>query len=299
MFLKKLIVFFAVAGLGTACSPQHDADDEDVMESPDTIKTSVLNVGGELFSVPSPMQMALLIQKTGHEYDKSMLNATHRVNTYMTADSRALNLGVYGADLGYVSLYSQTQDAIGYLASIKQLTDKLGLSGAFDEATMKRIRDNITVKDSMLSLVSLAYRSSDAYLKDNQRAEVGSLILTGGWIESIHFALTTYKAKPSEQFRYRIAQQKQALTSLIRILGSNESSDIKKLHAQLSELAKTYDKIEFKYTYQEPRTDSIHKITYINSTTEIKVTDEVLNEIAAQIATIRAGIINTTEKKAE
>jgi len=245
------------------------------------------------------MQMALLIQKTGHEYDKSMLNATNRVNTYITADSRALNLGVYGADLGYVSLYSQTQDAIGYLASIKQLTDKLGLSSAFDEGTMKRIRENITVKDSMLSLVSLAYRSSDAYLKDNQRADVGTLILTGGWIESMHFALSTYKAKPSDQFRYRIAQQKQALTSILRILGTNESDDIKKLHSQLSDLAKTYEKIEFKYTYKEPRTDSVQKVTYINSTTEIKVTDEHLADIASQIATIRSGIINTTEKKAE
>jgi len=299
MFLKQLIVLFALAGMATSCTRQHDPEDEDVMESPDTIKTSVLNVGGELFSVPSPVQMALLIQKTGHAYDKSMLNATNKVNTYVTDDSRALNLGVYGADLGYVSLYSQSQDAIGYLASVKHLTDKLGLSSAFDEQTLKRIRDNIAVKDSMLSLVSLAYRSSDAYLKDNQRAEVGTLILTGGWIESMHFALTSYKTKPSDQFRYRIAQQKQALTSILKILGMNESPEIKELHAKMSDLAKVYDKIEFKYTYAEPRTDSAQKVTYINSSTEIKVTDEHLAEIAEKVAALRSSIINTTEKKAQ
>jgi hypothetical protein len=299
MFLKKVIVLFAVAGMAASCTRQHDTEDEGVMESPDTIKTSVLNVGGELFSVPSPMQMALLIQKTGHSYDKSMLNATNRANTYLTDDSRALNLGVYGADLGYVSLYSQSQDAIGYLASLKQLSDKLGLTSAFDERTLKRIRDNVAVKDSMLSLVSLAYRASDAYLKDNDRATIGTLILAGGWIESMHFALTSYKAKPTDQFRYRIAQQKQALSSILKILGTNESAEIKDLHSKLEDLSRTYDKIEFKYTYEEPRTDSAQKVTYINSSTEIKVTDQHLAEIAEKIAGIRSGIINTTEKKAQ
>ena len=76
---------------------------------------------------------------------------------------------MFGADLGYVSLYNQTQDALGYLGSIKQLSDKLGISAAFDGPTMERIKNNITNKDSMMVLVGIAYRASDAYLKNNER----------------------------------------------------------------------------------------------------------------------------------
>jgi hypothetical protein len=286
MSFKKLLLLALVAGTFFSCRDRHD-EEEDIMEFPDTIKTSVLNVGGELFSVPSPMQTAVLVQKTGLPYDKSVLNPASLSNKYSTDDLRALILGVYGADLGYVSIYNQSQDALGYLAAIKQLTDQLGLSAAFDPPTMQRIRDNITNKDSMMALVGLAYRASDAYLKDNQRNGIGGLILTGGWIESMHFSLSAFKARPSDQIRYRVAEQKQALSSIIKILAQNESPHAKEIGVMLQELSKVYEGITFKYTYAEPKTDTVKKVTYINSSTEITVTDEQLAAISEKIGAIR------------
>ncbi len=296
--MRQALALTVIAATFSSCGNQADADDESLMEYPDTIKTSVLNVGGELFSIPSPLQTALLVQKIGLPYDKTMLNATNLVSTYNTDELRALNLGVYGADLGYVSLYSQTQDALGYLASVKQLTDKLGLSAAFDVPTMQRLQNNITNKDSMMTLVSLAYRASDAYLKNNQRAEIGNLILTGGWIESMHFSTKAYLTNSNDQIRYRIAEQKQALSSIIRILDQTEGTQLDRLRSMLAELMKTYDGIGFRYVYEEPKTDSVKKITYINSRTEITVTDEQLKQIGSQVSAIRNMIINSTEKKA-
>ena len=298
MFIKQFLALTVIVATFTSCGNRTDADDESLMEYPDTIKTSVLNVGGELFSIPSPLQTALLVQKIGLPYDKTMLNATNLVGTYNTDEMRALNLGVYGADLGYVSLYSQTQDALGYLASVKQLTDKLGLSAAFDVPTMQRLQNNITNKDSMMALVSLAYRASDAYLKNNQRAEIGNLILTGGWIESMHFSTRAYLTNANDQIRYRIAEQKQALSSIIRILEQTEGSQLDRLRSMLAELMKTYEGIGFRYVYEEPKTDSVKKITYINSRTEITVTDDQLRQIGSQVSAIRNMIINSTEKKA-
>src|SRR5437868_5948602 len=167
-FLFFLPVAVALTLLGS-CGGEKKEESEDLIETPDTVKTSVLKVGGELFSVPSPLQTALLVQKCGITYDKAVLNQSNRVNSYLTDYSRALNLGIYGADLGYVSLYNQTQDALGYLAAVKQLSDKLGLTAAFDGPTMERIKNNITNKDSMMVLVGLAYRAGDAYLKESRR----------------------------------------------------------------------------------------------------------------------------------
>lgn len=300
--LKSLLMFTSrvllpVAGL-LLLSCQNQRDDEDtLMESPDTIRTSVLNVGGELFSVPSPIQTALLIQKSGASYDRSMLNPPQRVSSYVTDVSRALNLGIYGADLGYVSLYNQAQDALSYLGSIKQITDKLGLSAAFDEGTMRRIRDNITNKDSMMTLVGLAYRASDAYLKNNRRNETGSQILAGGWIESMHFSMEAYKNNPSNQIRYRIAEQKQGLRSLMKILANQEDEEVKEVYRQLEGIAAVYDDIKFHYTFAEPKTDTAKKVTYINSTTEITVSDEQLERIAEKVKKLRDHITNLTADK--
>src|SRR6185369_8628162 len=117
--------------------PKDDENPNDSIIDTDTAKTAVLNVGGELFSVPSPIQTALLIQKSGVTYDKSILNPGNKNGQYASDFTQALNLGIYGADLGYVSMYNQTQDALGYLAGVKQLADKLGVSAAFDQQTMK------------------------------------------------------------------------------------------------------------------------------------------------------------------
>ncbi len=296
MLNKKMVFALASVVMLTSCGGDKENAEtkEDMVEVPDTIKTTVVNVGGELFSVPSPVQTALLIQKSGISYDKSVLHTHNKVNTYGTDYLRALNLGIYGADLGYVSLYNQTQDALGYLGALKQLADKLGVSAAFDAATMKRIEGNITNKDSMLVLVGIAYRSSDAFLKNNQRNDVSSLIITGGWLESMHFSLAAYKLKPNEELKKRIAEQKQALGSLIKILSAFEGEEVKALAIQLNDLSKVYEGVQFKYNFVEPTTDTTKKVTYINSTTEVTITDDMINQISAKIQEIRNKITSST-----
>ncbi len=296
LFRKHNLVLALAAGLLASCGgDKTEGEKDDLIESADTVKSAVLNVGGELFSVPSPVQTAMLIQKTGASYDKSILSTSNKVNTFSTDFSRALNLGIYGADLGYVSLYNQTQDALGYLASIKQLSDNLGISAAFDVATMDRIKNNITNKDSMMVLVGIAYRGSDAYLKNNQRTDISSLILTGGWIESMHFSLSAYKAKPGDAIRFRIAEQKQAITSIVKILKNYTTPEINALTEKLEDLSKVYENIQFKYSFVEPVTDTVKKVTYINSTTEVIITDDQLKQIGEKLGAIRSHIVNTTK----
>ncbi len=295
MFNPKFVAIAITALVLASCNgdkPKEDENNNDSILDTDTAKTAVLNVGGELFSVPSPIQTAILIQKSGVAYDKAILNVPKSASGYPKDYERALNLGIYGADLGYVSMYNQTQDAIGYLAAVKQLADKLGVSAAFDGKTMKRIETNISNKDSMLVLVGLAYRASDAYLKTNKRNEVSSLILAGGWIESMHFSVTAYNKKADDGIKYRIAEQKQALSSIVKLIKSHNMPDADALNQQLSELEKIYEGIQFKYTFVEPVTDSIKKMTYINSSNEVNVTAEQIQAITAKIQEIRNKIIN-------
>ncbi|MBS1634430.1 MAG: hypothetical protein JST26_00815 [Bacteroidetes bacterium] len=290
---KLVVLGLATAVLYSCGDPKKETEvTTDDLPDPDTAKTAVLNVGGELFSVPSPIQTAMLIQKAGVAYEKAILNPANRMGNYSSDYHKALNLGIYGADLGYVSMYNQTQDAIGYLASVKQLADKLGVSAAFDQQTMERINKNISNKDSMLVLVGIAYRASDSYLKTNKRTEVSSLILTGGWLESMHFSINAYAKKQSDDIKFRIADQKQALGSIIKLLNSHNMPEATELGKELEELAKIYEGITSKYTFVEPTTDEAKKVTYINSTTEVTISKEQLEQIAAKVKAIREKIVN-------
>ena len=276
-----------------SCGDTITEENSDELIFEDTVKAVTLNVGGELFSIPSPIQSASLVKNSGVPYNKQILNSGNKCGQYASDFTKALNLGVYGADLAYISMHNQSQDALSYLAATKTLADKLGVSSAFNQTTISRIKNNISNKDSMLVLISLAYRASDEFLKTNKRTEMSSLILAGGWLESMYFSLKTYKQKPIKELRFHIAEQKQALNSVIKLLTSHNMPEANDLLTDIEKLTLIYDNVITNYKYVEPTTDEAIKTTYINSTTEVIINDAQLEKIAEIIFQIREKIINT------
>ncbi|MBA3970658.1 MAG: hypothetical protein H0X46_00650 [Bacteroidetes bacterium] len=289
---RGAFLFLSVTALFAAGCSGGPKDTDDLPPVDSTSTTTILNVNGEIFSIPSPIQTAFLIKGSGAAYSKDVLNPANKSSNYSTNFSKALNLGIYGADLGYVTIYDQTQDAIGYLNAAKKLADELGVSGAFDANTIERFSKNLGNKDSMLVLVGVAYRSSDAYLKNNDRSDVSGLVLAGGWLESLHFATNVYKTKPNEDVKRRIAEQKSSLQSLIKLLNQFYSQpEYTEFIDNLNDLSTVFDGVEFKYTYEKPTTDAEKKVTTVNSKSEVKITPEQIESITQKVKSIRSQIV--------
>ena len=153
--LKFSIVLAATLSLSFfGCGPGEDGNgpgDGTPIDSP-TVMT--ISVDGKIFSIPSPIQTAMLIKRSGANYNKAYLNPADKVNGYSMQMQKALNLGVFGADLGYVTMYDQNQDAIAFFQAAQKLAEDLGVSGAFDKALIQRFKANIGKQDSMLNLVA-------------------------------------------------------------------------------------------------------------------------------------------------
>ena len=258
----------------------------------DSNRATLFQVGDELFSIPSPIQTAKLIKESGANYNSEILNPANKANSYSTKVQKSLNLGVYGADLGYVTMYDQTQDAISFLNASKKIADDLGVTSAFSPSLIKRFEANLGNKDSLLFLVSDAYRASDAYLKNNERDDVGSLILAGGWIESLYFATTVAKTAKSEEINRRIGEQKNTLENLIKLLERyNNNEEFADLVNQLIDLYYLFDEIYVSYEYVKPTTNEKTKTTTINSTSSVDFTEEQLTAIIEKIESIRQFIV--------
>ena len=286
-FLMLSLTVLLASGCGN--SNKTDADD---LPPVDSTATTILNVYGEIFSIPSPIQTALLIKKSGAKYNKALLNPASKSSRYSTNFSKALNLGIYGADLGYVTIYGQTQDAIGYLNAAKKLADDLDVIGAFDTQTIERFSKNYGNKDSMLILVGLAYRSSDAFFKSNDRSDLRSLVLAGGWLESIYFATNIYKTKPNKDVKRRIAEQKSSLQNLIKMLTVFYSQpEYTKFIDNLNDLSSVFDGVKIKYTYKKPTTYAHKKMTIINSKSELEITPKQIESITQKVKSIRSRIL--------
>jgi hypothetical protein len=258
----------------------------------DSSETKLMSIGGSMFSIPSPIQTAMLIEKSGSDYNKGFLNDAKKVTSYATNYQKALNLGVYGADVGYVTIYDQSQDALKYLGVINKLTDELGITGAFDEQTIKRFENNFGKRDSMLNLVAVAYRNADSFLKDNDRLNVGALVLAGGWIETLYFSTQIAVKDKNQGVINRIGEQKYTLNNIVKMLTpyyNQPEYDV--LVDDLIDLAYDFDAIDIQYTYEKPVVDIANKKTKINSKTVVVITPEHLEAIAEKVKTIRNKIV--------
>lgn len=288
LFIPTAFALSACVWVSCNSSPKQNGQMQPPVAKIDSTHSTLLKVNNQIFSIPSPIQTALLIKKNGYAYNKEILNNTQNYSKYDTKYKKALNLGIYGADLGYISLYDQSQDALSYFASIEKLATDVGVSDVFSAGLAKRFQANMGNHDSLLSMVSEAFKKSDAYFKDNKQDDVSSLVLVGGWVESLYFAVKANDQKNQKDVIRRIAEQKISLQNLIKMLSMhNDRPDYADLIKKLTDLSNVFDNVEFVYNYIPPSVDVKTKTTSINSTSDVKITPEQLKDISDKVEAIR------------
>lgn len=277
---------------------QKDLSDKKTRDEIGKKTTLEARVGEYKFSVPSPTQMAKIIKGSNASFDETMVNSHENAANYGTRYKRALNLGVYGADLGYLTIYESTNDAMSYLTSITTLSKELQISGAFDDKLMEKFADNMEYlnnEDSLSRMVSDAYRAGNAYLQQEKRYDVIGLMLTGGYIESLFFAVEVAKSTQSQDVLNSIGGQRSSLTNLIGLLNkvNSEKNDdqIAGLVKKLIDLESSFNNVESEYIYRRSETKADERLTIIKSITNVKISDETLAEITTKVEDIRNDII--------
>ena len=296
--LFKAILPIAVASvLIIGCDGNDGADNDDtartdtIKEPIDPNKGNIVNVGGQLFSIPSPVQTSLLIRKLGLGVTPDMTNPTDNLSRYSSKVQKALNMGVYGADLGYMTVFNNSQGALNYLKAVQSLADELEVSNAFDADLIQRFNNSMGNEDSLLVIAGEAFRASDAYLKDNERDEVAALVLAGGWVESFYFSIMSAGDTPDATLMKRIAEQRTPLKNLIALLTEiDENNECTDLISQLKDLQSAFAEVSAVYHFEQPTVVVEEKTTYINSSTEVEISEEHLNAISTKLTAIRNSI---------
>lgn len=246
-----------------------------------------------LHSVPSPLDMAAILKKSGARYDSEFLNKVRNVNEYSSARQRALNLGIYGADLSYASVFNQNQESILYLSCTKKLADKLGLSKAFNDEVIERMELNIDNRDSLLTIISDTYYNLDSYLKENDRDHISAMIIAAGWIEGLYLGtqIANSSEVPSPKLIERIAEQKISLRNLVALVMSyNDTGNLNFIIDDLKKIEEAYGSVsisESKNTVSEGEDG----VTTIGGKTEVIISDEVLENLTKIVSEIRKGYV--------
>ena len=121
------------------------------------------------YSLPSPLETAMLIKSAGADYNEQLLNPLQNVEKYTTNKSMALNLGIYTTDLSFCSLFDQTQTSLNYMDATRKLAEGMDIKDAIDEETMIRLEENLNNRDVVMDIISETFLNSSSYLKENER----------------------------------------------------------------------------------------------------------------------------------
>lgn len=298
---KLFSILFLISGalFFTACGEASQGDKEiTTSELTDGEETSseanAARVQDIFYAVPSPMEMAAMLKKVGATYNASIINDVRNVHNYTTARSRALNLGIYGADLSYASVFNQNQEAIIYLSCTKKLADNLGVTKAFNDETIERMEANVDNRDSLLSIVSETYYILDSYLKENGRDHVSALVIAGGWVEGLYISTTVAgnDAKPSKELLERIADQKISLGNLQSLVKAyNKENQIDDIVADLEAIEKAFEGVSHEKG-EASKDAGTTEVPVIGSKNTVTISQETFAEISRVVIEIRTRYIS-------
>ena len=282
-----------LAVLLAACGGGEEGTKEEIKteEVAPSQEGGVINLGGHLFSIPSPAQTAILMRNAGLTYQKDLVLPLEDSGTAAGRSAAALALGMYGADLAYVTIFEDGAKAMATMQTIERLGNALDMGNAFDRSLLDRFRDNLSNEDSLLQFSGAAFRAADQYLKSNDREDVAALVLAGGWIESLHLTVSDAMARRNKDIAQRVGEQKRTLQDVIALLAPQQDDAVTgQVIELLRELDKEYQGVAIDYVYEKPVTDAAARTTYINSTSSVKISDGQMDAIAEIIAKIRGTI---------
>jgi hypothetical protein len=188
------------------------------------------------YRFPSPDEMLNFIDKEKLSFNNRYLLPVNNSKSYLDSKSQALNLGIYIADMAYISLFQRQKEIFEYFQVIYGLSDKLRISSAFDINLMKRFEDNLKNVDSMRVLTDIAMTNITNYLVQNDKEKTFALISIGGYVESLYLAFNLVGGYNEKSLIIqRISDQKLVLENLmgysLKYSGDpNVAESIKLLH---------------------------------------------------------------------
>jgi hypothetical protein len=245
------------------------------------------------YALPSPLQLGKILQRAGADFDKNLLNKTENAPKYTSTYAKALNLGVYGADLSYAAIFDQSQEIINYLNASKKLADELGASAVYSADIVKRIESNSGKRDSILPLLGEILMNSNEAFKENEQQNIAALVAAGGFIEGLYIGTkVTEKAKDKAPIIQRIAELKGSLDNMILILEQQKSNeDIAAVTAELKSIQAVYADASINNASTEVITDTVSKTATIGGGTTYSLSEEQFKKISELAAALRTKII--------
>jgi hypothetical protein len=297
--IKKMLVLIMGAVLILSCQSKAPKSNGEFGEEDSSAIENALPLADDAMqdlveNISSPVEMASLIKSLGTPYSQKYLATTKNLSNYNTSFSKAFNLGVFSADMGYLNMYGKTSSVLQYITAIKELADGINIGQFFDFTTLKRLATNNENIDSLMYIAVHSFNKMDNYLKKNKRSNLSALMVTGVYIEGLYLTTQVYKERPNKKIADNIGEQKNIFIQLLLILGNYKSDPyFASLITELETLKKELEPVKITIEKGEPQAIEENGMLRIVQTSKsiVDISPETIKKIITQTEIIRNKLI--------
>jgi uncharacterized membrane-anchored protein YhcB (DUF1043 family) len=200
--MKKIIAGFILPILIlcftslTSCKDRASAKQQKKVEL-DQVKTLDNQIEENVYPLPSSAEVIKMLTQLEVGYIIGISNPVENTKKYFSSTTRAINLGVFGADLSYATLYNIQQEVINYLSAIRSLANELNMSKIYNEELYTKIKQNFDNREELVKILTDSFNDSYAYLSENDQQPLALLVVGGAWVEGMY--LTTHVSEAAYQ----------------------------------------------------------------------------------------------------
>lgn len=249
-----------------------DQTDENMQDTAVTVADQAEKL---VYPLPTPLEITNMLNKAGASYILDLSNKPDNVDKYFTEASKALNLGIYGADLSYSATYNKSQETMNFFVCTKKLRDGMDIQTPQNEDLSSRIERNIENKDSLYEILTGSFKSTFEYLNDNGKGAISVMVLAGGWIEGIYISTElALLTENNAEIMQGIADQKESLVRLSKLMETyKDNQNVAEVLVELNDINAIFAELK-------------------DVDGKAKMTQESFNKIKVEIEALRQKIID-------
>jgi len=249
LMLPVLVLGLVVLG---SCKNRTDKKKEQKIVELSQVKTIENEIEKNVYPLPTSAEVIKMLSDLDVGYFIGISNPVENSKKYFTSAKRALNVGAYGADLSYATLYNIQQEVINYLDAIRSLAAELNMSKIYDETLYDRIKQNFENRDMLVDILTEAFNNTYVYLSDNDQQSLALLVVGGAWVEGMY--LTTHVSEAAYQIAgisKVLLEQKKSFELFLDISKPYiEDPGLKDFIDTLEPMKKVYEGLETSLTMQ-------------------------------------------------
>ena len=241
-----LAITASIFSAGMSSCSSNSTKNESTQAAEETIKKEIKDYA---YPIPSAFEITGMLNDIEASYMVGMTNDPTKAESYFSEKDKAINLGIYTADLAYATTYNQKSDIQNYFKASETLVRELDFTAAFDQDMADQIDANMDNKDKLVEIVTNMFQNAYSFLNEQGRTELSYLVLTGTVFEGLY--LTTHISENTFQnpkIIEAILFQKTPLAELAAMMETYKDSEI------LSEVYQDIQSINAVYALEEGST---------------------------------------------